>query len=156
MTDGLDLILSLAKDAIDQQRGAVDELRTRTGTVLAASAIAGGFLGVALLDLQNLSPLFWAGLGGFVTTLALSLLVLLPWKNQWCFGPQIELLYDHYLDPDPDDDGRRALIKHMASWERQNDKMLERLYAVFTWSIVSLIGGLVFWIWELFARTSTT
>ena len=152
MTDGPELILGLAKDAIDQQRGALDELRARAGTVLAATAIAGSFLGASLLGSLNLSPLFWVGLVGFAGSLALSLFVLLPRKDGWRFGPRIQLLYDHYLDADPDE-GSRELIKHMAGWERSNDEKIAPLFTAFTWSIVALIGGLGFWIWEL-ARTS--
>lgn len=153
VTDWPDLILGFAKDAIDQQRGALDELRARAGTVLAATAIAGSFLGTSLLESPDgLSFAFWAGLIGFAVSLVGTLFVLLPRKDKWRFGPNIQLLRDHYLDTDPDE-ARRELIKHMARWESSNDQTLTPLYAAFTGSTVALIGGLGFWIWE-FARTS--
>lgn len=146
-------MLVLAREAIDQQLGALDELRSRAGTVLAATAIAASFLGASLIGARNGSFLFWAGLAGFGASLALSLFVLLPRKNTWNFGPAIQTLYDHYLNADPEE-ARRELIKHMAGWERSNDTALTQIYSAFTWSILTLIAGLGFWVWEI-ARNTT-
>lgn len=66
---------------LDKQEGLLEELRTRTGVLLAASSLAASFLGQQAF--QNPSPrgLAIAALAAFVISIAASVFILLPKKN---------------------------------------------------------------------------
>ena len=66
---------------LTQQEGAISELRARTGTLLAASAIAASVLGSRALDASRLGALVVLGLVAFVISILASAVVLLPRKD---------------------------------------------------------------------------
>jgi hypothetical protein len=66
--------------SLDRQEQLVNELRSRTGIVIAASSLAASFLGRPALD-KGSAPLFVAALAAFALSVGASLYVLLPRQN---------------------------------------------------------------------------
>jgi hypothetical protein len=75
------LAYEAALRGLDKQEGLLEELRSRTGVLLAASSLAASFLGQRAF--QNPSPrgLAIAALVAFVVSIAASVFILLPKKN---------------------------------------------------------------------------
>ena len=75
------LAYEAALRGLDKQEGLLEELRTRTGVLLAASSLAASFLGQQAF--QNPSPrgLAITALVAFVVSIATSVFILLPKKN---------------------------------------------------------------------------
>ena len=75
------LAYEAALRGLDKQEGLLEELRTRTGVLLAASSLAASFLGQQAF--QNPSPrgLAITALVAFVGSIAASVFILLPKKN---------------------------------------------------------------------------
>lgn len=75
------LAYEAALRGLDKQEGLLEELRSRTGVLLAASSLAASFLGQQAF--QNPSPrgLALASLGAFVISIAASVYILLPKKD---------------------------------------------------------------------------
>jgi hypothetical protein len=75
------LAYEAALRGLDKQEGLLEELRTRTGVLLAASSLAASFLGQRAF--QDTSPrgLVFAALIAFVISIAASVFILLPKKN---------------------------------------------------------------------------
>jgi len=75
------LAYEAALRGLDKQEGLLEELRTRTGVLLAASSLAASFLGQQAF--QNPSPrgLAITALVAFVVSIAACVFVLLPKKN---------------------------------------------------------------------------
>jgi hypothetical protein len=75
------LAYEAALRGLDKQEGLLEELRTRTGVLLATSSLAASFLGQRAF--QDTSPrgLVFAALIAFVISIAASVFILLPKKN---------------------------------------------------------------------------
>jgi hypothetical protein len=75
------LAYEAALRGLDKQEGLLEELRARTGVLLAASSLAASFLGQQAF--QNPSPrgLAIVALFAFVLSIASSVFILLPKKN---------------------------------------------------------------------------
>ncbi len=71
-------MLDVALLALAEQENALRDLRTRAGTLLAASALTVSFLGTQSLDRDGLSLVAWLAIGTFVMSLAASIYVLVP------------------------------------------------------------------------------
>jgi hypothetical protein len=79
------LAFDAALRALDKQETLLDELRSRTGALLAASALAASFLGGAAF--KNPSPLLAAiALLAFVISIGASVFILLPKRDRFTFS----------------------------------------------------------------------
>jgi hypothetical protein len=70
--------------ALDKQEALLEELRGRTGILLAASALAASFLGESAF--RDASWLAAVALVAFVVSIAASVFVLVPRSNQFVFA----------------------------------------------------------------------
>jgi hypothetical protein len=83
--------------AITQQEAALDGLRSRTGTLLAAASITTAFLGgEALLREPGLVLAAWAAIIVFCIVGALSIAILWPWT--WRFSHDASVLIEDHVD----------------------------------------------------------
>jgi hypothetical protein len=65
-----ELVYGLAQQALAEQDSTFDELRTRTGTLLAASSLVASFLGARAIDDTGFSwALFWGFRGACIALL---------------------------------------------------------------------------------------
>ncbi|HEX6702431.1 MAG TPA: hypothetical protein VF101_17010 [Gaiellaceae bacterium] len=71
----------LAQKALDQQEAALDDLRTRTGTLLTATALVATFLGARALDGATNRALALSGVGFSIGCIVLCVYVLAPRRS---------------------------------------------------------------------------
>jgi hypothetical protein len=82
-----DVILEEARRAINVQVSALDELRARTGVLLAAAAVSGSFPGAATAD-NGVSLGFWGGAAVVAFVLGVAFCVVVLWPpgdDAWTF-----------------------------------------------------------------------
>jgi hypothetical protein len=72
------LAFRLSEKRLDKQETVLEELRSRTGVLLAASSLAASFLGKEAFGASGWGPLAVAAVAAFLITMAASLYVLLP------------------------------------------------------------------------------
>jgi hypothetical protein len=75
------LAYEAALRGLDKQEGLLEELRTRTGVLLAASSLAASFLGQQAFQHPSPRGLAITALVAFVVSIAASVFILLPKKN---------------------------------------------------------------------------
>jgi hypothetical protein len=73
-----ELAYQLARRSLDQQQTGLDELRSRTNTLLAAAAVSASFLGAPAIDRGGVSIWLLLAAVAFAGTLGLCLFVLIP------------------------------------------------------------------------------
>jgi hypothetical protein len=132
--------------ALDKQEGVLDELRNRTGVLLAASALAASFLGREAF--RDPAPgLAVVALSGFMVAIAASVFILVPRRDRFVFslsGPALyEGLYD--LRHDLADVHRRLAYDLLGFWERNDDNLqpLFRAYRIAAAALVVQILALI-------------
>ncbi len=138
-------LASLAFDAslraLDKQERLLEELRARTGVLLAASALAASFLGEPALDGHHAVAVL--ALAAFAVSISTSLYVLLP-KRDLVFsliGSQVyEELYD--LRDDVHELHRRLAYDLDRFWD-ENDVTMKRLFVAFRLAAVALTAEIL-------------
>lgn len=152
------LVFEEAVRDLTGQEAAVDELRRRAATVLAASSIATSFLApAALLDRTNDPSVFsWIGIASIVAVAILIAGVLWPWKG-WQFRAKTDILLkdyyrgEHHAPPWPLSIERAhvRLAEYAASWSTRNDRRLRSLHYLFRWAVIAVPIGVVAWVVDL-------
>ncbi|MEJ7656890.1 MAG: hypothetical protein WKF33_07660 [Thermoleophilaceae bacterium] len=140
--------------AIDRQQWSLDELRSRTGTLLAAAAIVASFLGAQALRGSSVDALAVSALVAFGATVALSLYVLRPLGGVWKFSLGAKTMLEDWAD-DPERtvaDMHRFLAEMLEKHWDSNRKHLDRLYLVFCGAQLALALEVVLWTLKLGGR----
>lgn len=139
-----------AIDGLRRQEAALDELRSRTGTLLAAASLVASLLGAAALsDGLGLSGLL--AVGAFVLGAAFSIGILLPVRG-WIFEPSIGKLFSDFIERDPPlpmRDIHRELAIHHAGHIDQNEERLKWLYRAFRASALLLAAQVVLFLFDI-------
>ena len=133
------LAFDVALRALDKQEALLDELRGRTGALLAASALAASFLGAEAF--KDPSPVLAAiALLAFVASIAASVFILVPRRDHFTFslsGPGVyEGLYD--ARDDLAEVYRRLSYDLLAFWEA-NDGQLQPLFWAYRIGALALV-----------------
>ena len=94
-----EIAYELAKQALREQDIGLDELRSRTGTLLAAASLAPSFLGARSLDAVGFQWTTVAALAAFAATAVLSVYVLFPRRRlaRSLSGPGV---YEYFIARD--------------------------------------------------------
>jgi hypothetical protein len=145
-----ELIYNEAVRAIEHQERALDELRSRAGTVLAAVSLVTSFLGARVLAGRG-EIHFWGWVGIALAALCaiLTLLVIWPWDD-WAFSNDPAIMMNAHRDnPQWPDSVYVYLVDTMGADRAKNGEKLTRLYGYFRWSIVLLIGSVGAWLIQL-------
>jgi hypothetical protein len=126
---------------LETQKEALDGVRTRSGTLLAAAALVTTFLGgEAVAPGEHLSAGAWAAVGLFIACAACTIAVLMPWRFRW--GERPGRVVEDYVD-DEDTDAtvllRDLALKHDRSRgkNRQTLRVLQWLLRVSAVSFLS-------------------
>lgn len=137
---------SHAVRALDLQERAVEQLRSRAGTLVAASSLTASFLGAQTI--QRVHGIGWLetlALVALALNVALALYVLLP-KRGFVFGVSgpgaYESLYEHVDDPD---EIQRRLCYWLEGYWRSNQAKIERLTRVYAVATAALVAQLLLW-----------
>jgi hypothetical protein len=133
------LAYETALRALDKQEGLLEELRARTGVLVAAAAIAASLLGPRAF--QNPSPkgLAVTALVAFVIALGASVFVLLP-KKRLVFAASGTGIYEGFyaLRKDMSRVYRHLTYDLQAFWETNEEEMLW-LSRVFTLAAAAMV-----------------
>jgi hypothetical protein len=152
MTDlEIDARVKLAYDesirGLNMQSTAVDELRSRTGVLIAAATVASAFLGSAALARHPAS--YWAnilGLLAFIAVIGLSLGVLWP-SEDWEFVYDPEVLDEDYFVGEVDvTEMCRAMSLGNAGSHQKNQGKLNGRFKLFRFASVALLIDVLLWL----------
>ena len=130
---------------LDTQERLLDELRARTGLLLAAASLAASFLGRPALDAEPVALAVFA-LGAFAVSMAASLYVLMP-KKDLVFALVGSRLYEElYEFGDNVHEVHRRLAYDLDRFWKSNDETLQRVFRAFrvaVWSLAAEVGFLL-------------
>jgi hypothetical protein len=134
-----------AVQALGQQEATLNELRSRTGTLLAAEALTTSFLGSAAIQHGALALPGRLAITCFAVSLCTALCILLPWRGLR-FSLSGLRLYEslHGFGEDEEEIHCRAAYWLEALWAR-NAAVMARLYPLFSMSVAALTLELVLW-----------
>jgi hypothetical protein len=147
------LAYEAALRGLDKQEGLLEELRTRTGMLLAASSLAASFLGQQAFGHPHPTDLAVIALLAFVVTIGASVLILIPNDNLY-FSEAGSGLYQglYTVREDIAEVYRRLGYELDRFWESNNRTIvkLTRTYKVAAGSLVleivslaALLGGTI-------------
>jgi hypothetical protein len=140
---------------LEQQERVLESIRTRTGLVIAAIAVASSFLGGQTLD--NDAPLTawsWAAIASLAVAAGCALFVLLPWRG-WKFGRAAPKAIQGYLNSDPEwtaDEMLIGLASENHVWKTSNAKKLNVRFVAFAIACAALLAEIGFWLVDLGTR----
>jgi cytochrome c-type biogenesis protein CcmH/NrfG len=143
-----ELTYEQAHKALEQQERQVNELRQRTGTLLAAAALTASFFGAAALGRDGVGiPVVLAGVALAVTVLS-GLYVLYP--HELKFASDARRLYDD-LASDKDDSERLhlRLAFGLRDTRERNGLRVDQLVRCLAVSAVALVIQVACWTWAL-------
>lgn len=135
--------------ALVQQEAALNELRSRTGTLLAANAVTASFLGAVALKGGRLDAAAGLAVICFVVSLGAALFILLP-RTGLRFSISGPVLYETLYDcgEDAEEVHRRTAYWLEEFWSA-NQATIDGLYPWFTVAAVALAVELILWAVDL-------
>jgi hypothetical protein len=89
------LSFELSRERLDKQERVLDELRSRTGVLLAASSLAASFLGSEAFGESGWGLLGVVAIAAFLVTMAASVFVLLP-RDRLIFALVGSAVYEQF------------------------------------------------------------
>lgn len=145
------VVYEAAVRGTQDQAAVLDGLRTRAGTVLAASALVSSFLGgQALRSSTRIAVFSMVGLAftAFVLSALATLVILWPFEFRFMLSPRAMI---EGLDRQPDRSSRpgafyRALALQLEWRYDQNADKIRRLQWAFQLAIVFLVAEVACWI----------
>jgi hypothetical protein len=140
--------------AIENQAATVESLRSRAGTILAATALVTSFFGGQALTRAERSPLHalsytTAALGSFIAVSLLSLPILLPFRLRFSLSAGAIL---SFFEDVPDGslvsaaETLREVALQYESMHEFNARQIRVLVVCFRLAIVCLLGEVGFWL----------
>src|SRR5712691_381348 len=124
--------------SLDKQERVLDEIRSRTGVLLAASSLAVAFLGRSASN-HPASALVATAATAFAVTIGASVYVLLP-KSTFFFSVSgravLEELYEFRSDVG---EIRRRLVYDMERFWETNDRVMQKLFRAFRLASLALV-----------------
>ena len=121
-----------AQRGLARQEASLDELRSRTGTLVGAAAVAVSFLGASAAS-GGFSLAGQLGIVAFIALATLAVVILLPFRG-WVFDDEVGALFSTYIEADDPADiveMHRDLALHHAAHIGHNEILLSRLYWAF-------------------------
>jgi hypothetical protein len=138
---------------LEVQERTVDQLRARTGLLLAASSLSASFLGSETIQRQHTGLSLPSVLALIALVVSIGLCVyLLVGKKGFVFSLNPAEMYEALFEyrEDENEMQRRLAYWTHGFWEANDDK-LKVLWRWFTGAAAALILQLVFWSWSLAA-----
>ena len=140
--------------SLDLQERGVEQLRARTGTLLAASSLTASFLGAQAIQRNGIGPLGVLALVSLAASVALCIYVLLP-KSDLVFDIEPSRMYESLLYTATDEsDIRRRLIYWLDSFWQANQGTIDALGRYYVAAAIALLLQLAFWSSALAASIS--
>jgi hypothetical protein len=145
-----ELSYEAAVRALEVQERGVEQLRARTGVLLAASSLTASFLGAQAIQHANgLGPLGALALISLAGSIAASIYVLLP-KSGFVFSLNAVGMYETLFPiAEDEEEVRRRLIYWLEGYWQANQAKIDELSAYFFAASLALLLQLAFWSWAL-------
>jgi hypothetical protein len=145
IVDLADLAFGLSLRTLNQQEKTLDELRSRTGILLTATALVTSFLGARALQIGDLEWLSIPGLAASVISILLCVYVLAP-KPNLNFAIHGAAAYEYFFRAGADlEEAHRTL----AYWNREtwdaNQTVIDRLIRCFGIACGGLVAAVILW-----------
>ena len=140
-----EITYDLSLRSLAQQEASLNELRSRTGVLLAATAIAIALLGGRALDDGARTAIDLAGVGLAVVSFLLSVFVLAP-KSRYVVMIDAAVVHEYFKRSQVDEqEAMEALVfSNREAWE-ENQVLIDRLVRSFSWACLTLVGAVVLW-----------
>jgi hypothetical protein len=150
-----ELSYDAAVRALDLQERGVEQLRSRTGTLLAASSLTASFLGAQTIQhIGGLQTLGSLALISLAASIVLCVYVLLP-RRGLVFSVNATAMYETLFEIGEDEEEvRRRLAYWLEEYWKANQVKIEDLGRYFFGASVALTLQLVFWSLALAATIS--
>lgn len=142
---------------LEAGHGAAESVRSRAGTVIAASTAVGGFVGGLAIDR---SPHGWEwalavlGFAAYVASLAFSLSALLPKKGVWASGQNTRTLAEVAVNSS---DTAFAVYGHLAAEYQKgfeaNENLVKRMATKVRSAVGLMVAELLLFVWLLAMAT---
>ncbi|HEX6602798.1 MAG TPA: hypothetical protein VF030_09175 [Solirubrobacterales bacterium] len=133
------LAYEAALRSFDKQESYLEELRARTGILLAASSIGASFLGQQAFQEPNPPGLVVAALMAFVVSIGANVFILLP-KQDLVFASKSATLYEQFFSVrDNLSEVYRRLTYDLGRFRKSNEAKVRRLRQAFTIAAVALV-----------------
>jgi len=132
------------------QSSVLDELRGRTGVLLAAASVAAALLGSAdITKHKTFTLLGTIALVAFCVVVVLCVYILWPTKD-WIFTHDAKLALDAYVEKDQGvDEMRESLAIAADKYRTDNEKKLKCQFSGFRWASLALGLSIVLWLIDL-------
>jgi hypothetical protein len=137
--------------ALEQQSSVLDELRSRTGVLLAALSLSASFLGAQALKNSGFAGWSWAAVGTFAASGLLSLRVLWPGAG-WKFTANAKTIIEDVNSGDPptlDQMYETYAEDNQEVWADNSEKRLKPLFRCFRLAVLALVLQVAFWLLAL-------
>ena len=139
------LAYELSQRMLAQQEMRLDELRARTGTLLAASSVATSFLGPRAIDRNGVDTLALLALTAFAVSVigSVSILILNP---RLVFGVRgTRLFKEERAREESIADVHRRLGYWLELFFDQNQATVDRLFLVYQLAAVAVLAEVILW-----------
>jgi hypothetical protein len=138
------LAYEAALRSLDHQHRVLDEIRSRTGILLAAASLSASFLGARAFDQHGIVVLSVLALVALVTTLVLGTLVLVP-REDFVFSLSGTVLYADLSDVDDRAEQHRYVAYWLDQFWDRNDGPIEKLNRRFKVAASALVAQILCW-----------
>jgi hypothetical protein len=137
--------------AIELQARSLDEVRTRTGVLLAAASVVSSFLGSEALKLAPFGVIAGLALISFGVVLTVCIVILLP-RGEWKFALGAKVLLEDWTGASPSGN-TEAMLAFLAerlekNWLANKDR-IKGMLVLFQIAAVALGIEIMFWTIQL-------
>jgi hypothetical protein len=141
------LAYDLSTRALERQEQVIDELRARSGVLIASSSLAASFLGGRAAD-EGWSVFGVLAVAAFVLSIAASLWVLLP-KEGLIFALRGTVLLETQRERIPMDENYRRLTYWIEGYRDTNQPTINRLSNLYRLAVLAILGQVLLWVFEI-------
>jgi hypothetical protein len=139
------LAYETSADALREQERVLNDLRTRTGTLLTAASLVASFLGGRAIDLQGLSALNVFGGLSFLATIAISVYLLAP-TPRLVFTIRGSEAFEYFVEKGIDlDEAHRTLSYWIDDYHKENKRRIDLLVLLFAAACLAFVPEVVLW-----------
>jgi len=137
--------------AIEMQARSLDELRSRTGVLLAGASIVASFLGSQALRSSSFDIFTGLALVSFVAVLSICIAILWP-RHEWKFALGANVLLEDWTGENPcgDEQAMQAFVARQieTNWFANRQRIHDML-VLFQWAAVALGAEVLSWTVQL-------
>lgn len=141
-----ELSYAAAIRALDVQERGVDQIRSRTGTLLAAASLTASFLGAeSIAAAKGLGTLGASALVALATCILACIYIMLP-KRGFIFSVSGVQMFESLFEFEDDiDEARRRLVYWLEDYWADNQTRIDRLGRFYAAAAVALAIQVVLW-----------